>query len=105
MPPDKSRSTDGVDDLKTEPIEPKFDPIPEHWRQEYSKRPLDKLPGDMVNACDEIRKQRKEINSLRSQVLRSRIKNTVLAAILGGAAAEGLKVGVITLITLFAQRP
>jgi hypothetical protein len=78
-------------------------PIPDTWREEYLHRPTSRLPGDLLKACDEIRSQRREINTLRGQVLRSRIKNVVLAGVLGGAAAKGIEVGVVALIALFSK--
>lgn len=78
-------------------------PIPETWRQEYLKRPIAKLPGDLVKACDELRAQRREINSLRAQVLKSRIKNALLMAMVGGMAAKGIEVAIVGLIKLFAR--
>jgi hypothetical protein len=79
------------------------EPIPETWRQEYLKRPVAKLPGDVLKACDELRAQRREINSLRAQVLRSKIKNAVLMAMIGGMAAKGIEVAVIALLKVFAH--
>jgi hypothetical protein len=78
-------------------------PIPENWRQEYMKRPTEKLPGDLLHACDELREQRREINTLRGQVLKSKIKNAVLMALVGGAAAKGIEVAVLALIKVFAR--
>jgi hypothetical protein len=78
-------------------------PIPEAWRQEYLKRPMAKLPGDLVKACDELRAQRREINTLRAQVLKSKIKNALLMAMVGGLAAKGIEVAVVGLIKAFAR--
>jgi hypothetical protein len=78
-------------------------PIPESWRQEYLKRPVAKLPGDLVKACDQIRMQGREITLLRAQVLKSKIKNAVLMAMIGGCAAKGIEVAVVGLIKLFAR--
>lgn len=79
------------------------EPIPETWRQSYLRRPVEKLPGDLLEACDEVRSQRREINSLRHQVLAWKIKNAVLMGLIGGAAAKGIEVAVIALIKLFAR--
>lgn len=74
------------------------EPIPETWRQEYLKRPLAKLPGDLVKACDELRSQRRDIDTLRSQLKWARVKNTILVAILGGASAKGIEIAVLAIL-------
>lgn len=81
----------------------KSEPIPETWRKAYLRRPVEQLPADVVQACDEIRSQSREINSLRSQVLRWKIKNAVLMGLIGGLAAKGIEVAVLALIKLFAR--
>jgi hypothetical protein len=78
----------------------KSDPIPESWRQEYLKRPVAKLPGDLVKAYDELRAQRRDIDHLRAQLWRSQLKVLALASVLGGAAAKGIEVAFIAAIKL-----
>lgn len=81
-----------------------FEPIPKAVTHErYADRALQKLPGDVLQACDEVRAAKQEINSLRHQVLAWKIKNAVLMALVGGAAAKGIEVAVIALIKLFAR--
>ena len=77
----------------------RFGAIPREWRQKYLKRSPDQLATDMVAACDELRNQRKEINSLRGQLLRLVvIKNTLLVALVGVATAEsGIEVVIVAL--------
>lgn len=79
------------------------EPIPETWRQAYLKRPVAQLPGDLLKACDELRAQRRDIDTLRSQLNWSKRKNALLMLMLGGAAAEGVKVAVMALIKLLAH--
>ena len=80
-----------------------FGAIRPEWRQKYLKRTPEQLAADMVAACDQLRQQRKEINSLRAQlILKSRI-NVVMAAILGGAAAKGLEVVGLALLHHLAR--
>lgn len=76
----------------------KSDPLPESWRQAYLKRPIEKLPGDLVKACDELRAQRRDIDTLRSQLRWARMKNVLLIAILGGASAKGIEIAVLAVI-------
>jgi hypothetical protein len=88
-----------------------FDPIAKSVTHDwYAQRSLQKLPGDVLEACDQIRSQKKEINQLRHDLLEANkaklllgIKNVALVAILGGAAAKGIEVGVLSLIKLFAR--
>jgi hypothetical protein len=75
----------------------RFGEIKPEWRQRYLTRTPEQLAKDMVAACDQLRTQRKDINLLRSQLLAARIKNTVLVALVGGAAAKGIEVIVIAL--------
>jgi hypothetical protein len=75
----------------------RFGEISTEWRQKYLKRTPEQLPRDMVAACDEIRSQRKELNILRGQLLNMRIKNSLLFALLGGAAAKGIEVLAVAL--------
>lgn len=86
-----------------------FEPIREEWRQQYLKRSLDKLPGDLAAACDQLRHQRNEMGKLRADLEGTKAKlkwakwkNNILMASLGGAAAEGMKVAVTHLIKVFA---
>jgi hypothetical protein len=89
--------------LKDTSVEFNSDPIPESWRKAYETRPIAKLPGDVLKACDELRAQRREINSLRAQVFRYKLKNFVLVGIVGGAAAEGVKTVVTLLFKALAK--
>jgi len=76
---------------RSEDVE-RFGELEPEWRKAYLKRPLERLPQDVTAACDELRRQRKEINNLRGQLFRSNIKVTVYAGILGGLAFKGLEV-------------
>lgn len=73
------------------------DPIPEAWRQAYLKRPIEKLPADIVRACDELRAQRRDIDTLRGQVSAAKKKlwqellNLGLVGVLGGAVVKGFE--------------
>jgi hypothetical protein len=89
--------------MKDTSVEFNSDPIPASWRKAYETRPIEKLPGDMLKACDALRAQGREINSLRSQVLRYKVKNFVLVGLVGGAAAEGVKTLVILLFKHWAH--
>lgn len=77
--------------MRTEDLE-RFGDLDPAWRKAYLHRPLDRLPQDVTAACDELRRQRKEINNLRSQLFRSNLKNIGYAGILGGLAFKGLEV-------------
>ena len=74
---------------RTEDFE-RFGELDPEWRKAYLKRPIDRLPQDVTAACDELRRQRKEINTLRGQLFRSNFMNTGYAGILGGLAFKGL---------------
>jgi hypothetical protein len=84
--------------MRTEDLE-RFGEIEPEWRRAYLKRPLERLPQDLTAACDEIRRQRKEINNLRGQLVESKKENRVISAkygvatgILGTLALKGLGV-------------
>jgi hypothetical protein len=75
----------------------RFGEITPEVRQAYLRRPPNYLPRDLVNACDEIRRQKKEINTLRGQLLQSKKENEFISAkygvvmgIIGGLAFKGL---------------
>ena len=83
---------------RTEDFE-RFGELEPEWRKAYLKRPLERLPQDLTAACDEIRRQRKEMNSLRGQLVESVKANRIISAkfgvatgILGGLALKGLEV-------------
>jgi hypothetical protein len=73
------------------------DPLPEAWRQAYLKRPIEKLPADLVHACDELRAQRRDIDTLRGQVSRAKkrlwkeLLNLLLVGVFGGGTVKGLE--------------
>lgn len=69
----------------------------------YKNRPLDKLPNDLLEACNRMRVMQRDVTTLRAQLFRSRLKNIALAAVLGGAAAKGVEVAVIALIKAFSH--
>jgi hypothetical protein len=77
----------------------RFGDLDPEWRKAYLKRPLDRLPQDLTAACDEIRRQRKEINNVRGQLFETKKENKIISAkygvatgILGGLAFKGLSV-------------
>lgn len=88
-----------------------FEAIPKELTREwYAERSLHKLPGDLLEACDQIRAQKKEINKLRADLIlanqakaRLGIKNAALIAVLGGAAASGIEHGILALIKFFTH--
>ncbi len=77
--------------MRTEDSE-RFAELDPEWRKAYLKRPIERLPQDVTAACDELRRQRKEINNLRGQLFRSNLARTIYAGILGGLAFKGLEV-------------
>jgi hypothetical protein len=77
--------------MRTEDLE-RFGELDPEWRKAYLKRPIDRLPQDVTAACDELRRQRKEINNLRGQLFQSKMKYSVVTGILGGLAFKGLEV-------------
>lgn len=78
-----------------------FAEIPTEWKRIYLKRTEVELARDMVNACDQIRQQRKEIDRLTAQLFISQMKKVALAAIVGGASAELIKFGATLLFNHF----
>ena len=77
----------------------RFGDLDPEWRKAYLKRPLERLPQDLTAACDEIRRQRKEMNSLRGQLVESKKENRyisakygVVTAIVASLAFKGLEV-------------
>ena len=88
--------------MRTEDFE-RFGEIDPAWRRRYLERPLERLPQDVTAACDELRRQRKEINNLRGQVFRSKIKNGVLTGIVGGLAFKGAEVALVAIFKAFGH--
>jgi hypothetical protein len=64
----------------------------------YKRRSLEQLPADLLAACNELRAQRRDIDTLRSQLRNARIKNAVLMAVIGGGMAKAIEVAVTALI-------
>lgn len=87
----------------TDPESTRFGEIKPEWRRAYLHRDPQELAKDMVAACDELRNQRKEINSLRGELFRANLKNIVLTAIVGGAAAKGIEVAVVALLKMYGH--
>lgn len=69
----------------------------------YGKRPIAEIPNDVLNIADRARALQGDIDRLRAQLFRARLKNTIYAAIIGAAAAEGGKVAVLALLKLFTR--
>jgi hypothetical protein len=64
--------------------------IPQEWRRQYHKRPLDKLPGDITIAFDRIEQQRRDADKLRAALLATQ----------GKLGSANTKVWVLMLIVL-----
>jgi hypothetical protein len=85
-----------------------FEPLPkEVSRKWYEERKIEQLPKDVLRACDQIRAQKQEIDRLRGDLIKANrakfrlgVKNAVLMAVLGGAAAEGIKVAALALFKM-----
>ena len=78
--------------------------IPAEKREErYAQREPDKLRDDLNLNWDLTRALLRQVDEVQSRLLRSKIKNVVLASILGGAAAKGIEVGVVALLHMFAR--
>lgn len=104
--------------MKDPGIEFNSDPIPEAWRQAYLKRPIEKLPADLVRACDELRAQRRDIDMLRGQLVEEKkaraaaekrlwwekAKNLALAGVLGAASLKGLEVAFVAVIAFITKK-
>jgi hypothetical protein len=61
---------------------------PEAWRRQYLRRPIKQLPGDVVQAFDQLHQQRREANTMNRALIETQRK-------LGIA---DLKVWVLTLV-------
>ena len=75
-----------------------FEPLPREVTKEwYGERAMHQLPTDVLNACDEVRRQKKEIGQLRHDLLEAQkvtkvlgIEKRLLLTLLGSIGASGL---------------
>ena len=69
-------------------MEPSEPIRPEEWRQNYSRRPIERLPGDVLVAFDKIHNLNREKDQLRADLESAKRK----------LSSANLKVWVLTLL-------
>ena len=91
-----------------------FEPLPkEVTKAWYAARAIEELPKDVLNACDQIRAQNKEIGQLRHDLTKANRVNKILGvekklllALLSSAVASAIVSALAWyLIQLFARIP
>jgi hypothetical protein len=81
----------------------RFEPLSKKEALEfYGKREIAQIPGDVLNIADRARSLQIDVDTLRSQLLKSTIRNAVISGIVAGLITAS-KFGVEAIIKLLSK--
>jgi hypothetical protein len=84
--------------------EPQQPRIPEEWRRQYLRRPIDRLPGDIIKAFDQLELRRRDADKMKSQLIETRrmlgIADVKVWVLMGAVTAEGFVIAWLVKIVL-----